>query len=606
MTQKKNEEINKTKKVLAEQVAFNKKIQEAGQKAGYDVGGQLNKSTGAFSKGNIEADIARTKSGIEEMAALRQKGNLSQQQLDEKAMRDKKALETAALDSKMISLNAANKKSMEQRKADFEYDKLVMQQAGKSEIEIAKYVKKHKDDIADNTHKNTLAKIAIEHQKEVLSGKIGDTIVAKRAAAQKDLDSQLYENQKQLEMESLKIKEKSYGVMLSYYQYMEPTAQKTLDLLKRQWEIEAQRIQAQLEEGQTIDQKAYVRRKEEELSLKQKIDNLEYEENKKMSLLAIDERRGMLSAEYIATERLSSYQKLLDMYEKELKLKQNDANAQLTIKKKMDDVTRAMIDQNYQLEIMKGSFGGGLVQGIVDYYNQMKTTFDYGKQVVGDFASVSKDSIGTVFKDLKKGELKNFADYFTDFCDKLSDKWIDMLSEMLTNWIVTGNMMKSASTGGEGAFGGLLGMAAKLLGFGGASTEANYSSALGGIDWRLNAGETAAMGYHAGGIVGKEASFAKAVPSSTFASAPRYHNGLQPSEFPAILKKGEGVFTEGQMEAMSAGNAPTLVVNVENKTGSQVKATQSQPSFDGKKYIRTVILELADSDMAVRQKFGAR
>ena len=51
---------------------------------------------------------------------------------------------------------------------------------------------------------------------------------------------------------------------------------------------------------------------------------------------------------------------------------------------------------------------------------------------------------------------------------------------------------------------------------------------------------------------------------------------------------------------------PTLIVNVENKTGKQVKATQSQPQFDGKKWVRTVLLELADSDMTVRQRYGVR
>ena len=57
---------------------------------------------------------------------------------------------------------------------------------------------------------------------------------------------------------------------------------------------------------------------------------------------------------------------------------------------------------------------------------------------------------------------------------------------------------------------------------------------------------------------------------------------------------------------LGTSSAPTLIVNVENKTGKQVKATQSQPQFDGKKWIRTVMLELADQDMAVRSRYGVR
>jgi hypothetical protein len=36
------------------------------------------------------------------------------------------------------------------------------------------------------------------------------------------------------------------------------------------------------------------------------------------------------------------------------------------------------------------------------------------------------------------------------------------------------------------------------------------------------------------------------------AAAPRYHGGLQPDEFPAILQRGEGVFTPEQMKAMGS------------------------------------------------------
>jgi TP901 family phage tail tape measure protein len=57
---------------------------------------------------------------------------------------------------------------------------------------------------------------------------------------------------------------------------------------------------------------------------------------------------------------------------------------------------------------------------------------------------------------------------------------------------------------------------------------------------------------------------------------------------------------------LGTSSAPTLIVNVENKTGKQVKATQSQPQFDGKKWVRTVMLELADQDMAVRSRYSVR
>jgi hypothetical protein len=42
------------------------------------------------------------------------------------------------------------------------------------------------------------------------------------------------------------------------------------------------------------------------------------------------------------------------------------------------------------------------------------------------------------------------------------------------------------------------------------------------------------------------------VPAAAFAFAPRLHAGFMPDEYPTVLKKGEGVFTPGQMKALGA------------------------------------------------------
>lgn len=58
--------------------------------------------------------------------------------------------------------------------------------------------------------------------------------------------------------------------------------------------------------------------------------------------------------------------------------------------------------------------------------------------------------------------------------------------------------------------------------------------------------------FHGGGIVGSGGG-AAIMSGKGFATAPRLHGGLHPNEFRAILKRGEGVFTEDQMEML--GNA---------------------------------------------------
>jgi hypothetical protein len=58
---------------------------------------------------------------------------------------------------------------------------------------------------------------------------------------------------------------------------------------------------------------------------------------------------------------------------------------------------------------------------------------------------------------------------------------------------------------------------------------------------------------HTGGLLHAGEGSMRSVSSSIFRGAGRFHNGLKPDEFPAILQKGEGVFTRKQMQALGAG-----------------------------------------------------
>ncbi len=74
-------------------------------------------------------------------------------------------------------------------------------------------------------------------------------------------------------------------------------------------------------------------------------------------------------------------------------------------------------------------------------------------------------------------------------------------------------------------------------------------------------GAGGAWGYaHEGKIIGPLSGMTKTFPAFSLAGAPRYHEGLQPDEFPTILKRGEGVFTPEQMKAM--GGQTSISVNI--------------------------------------------
>ncbi len=62
---------------------------------------------------------------------------------------------------------------------------------------------------------------------------------------------------------------------------------------------------------------------------------------------------------------------------------------------------------------------------------------------------------------------------------------------------------------------------------------------------------------HTGGVIGAEQLASRYVPQTVFEDAPRYHRGgrIGANEVPAILQRGEGVFTQGQMAAMAPVDA---------------------------------------------------
>lgn len=84
---------------------------------------------------------------------------------------------------------------------------------------------------------------------------------------------------------------------------------------------------------------------------------------------------------------------------------------------------------------------------------------------------------------------------------------------------------------------------------------------------------------HSGGIVGKDYTSRKAVNPLVFAGAPRFHNGLLPSEFPAILEKGEMVIPKDGWRSGSTG-VGNVAVSIKNESGQALSVTKSSASQD--------------------------
>ena len=88
---------------------------------------------------------------------------------------------------------------------------------------------------------------------------------------------------------------------------------------------------------------------------------------------------------------------------------------------------------------------------------------------------------------------------------------------------------------------------------------------------------------HTGGVIGTDSLSTKAVHPSVFENAPRFHTGgLVGGEIPIIAKKGETVFTPGQMKALGAelNSKPPVYVNVNVVNKASGTKTTANPTRD--------------------------
>ncbi|MGB3212443.1 MAG: tape measure protein [Desulforhopalus sp.] len=92
---------------------------------------------------------------------------------------------------------------------------------------------------------------------------------------------------------------------------------------------------------------------------------------------------------------------------------------------------------------------------------------------------------------------------------------------------------------------------------------------------------------HTGGVYGLDVLPSRTVSSAVFAGARRFHDGLRPKEYPAILEEGEGVFTKGQMSALGAKVGGARMVNniyIINQADATLTKTEKKNEDGGVDY----------------------
>lgn len=174
------------------------------------------------------------------------------------------------------------------------------------------------------------------------------------------------------------------------------------------------------------------------------------------------------------------------------------------------------------------------------------------------------------------------ADTFADFATGGKASFSDLINSMLKDILrLQAKQMFDPITKGAGDW--LTGLLKGAFGGGGQGSvqgNANYI-------WDL----------HSGGIAGAGEGSGQHMRSlAMFAGAPKYHGGgLAGDEVPAVLKRGEGVFTPGQMAALGGGAGTRITVNlIEN--GS--KAGQVQQRNEGGVNMLDIFVDRIKSSVA--------
>jgi hypothetical protein len=229
-------------------------------------------------------------------------------------------------------------------------------------------------------------------------------------------------------------------------------------------------------------------------------------------------------------------------------------------------------DQFFQdTEVAGASFAERLSESFSQYVDLQRNATTAAMTGIETIVSGTTDAMTTFLVD---GELN-----FKNFAKSLQRDLLRIAIRM---------MILRALAGMGGGFGGAIGAL-----FGGAG-----GSQFGGTAGLGTGGSTVVGTAHTGGVVGSDAFPMRTMPAAMFDRAPRLHSGLAPDEYPAVLQRGEGVFTRGQMAAMGGGG---LNVEIHNYTPAQVSTTQRP---DGG--IDVQIRDAVDKAMASNARPGTR
>lgn len=180
-----------------------------------------------------------------------------------------------------------------------------------------------------------------------------------------------------------------------------------------------------------------------------------------------------------------------------------------------------------------GSFFEGFKSQIDLAGEALKDFQKIGIDVANNMTTAMSGMFTSFFDDAFAGNLKKGKDYFLSFVKSIAKIFTDLMSQMITQWIMVNVMMKGAD-----AIGTWLGIGTKVLSLG-AGVAGGGTTTGGGF----GVGSIGNYGYkgffHQGGII-------------------RAHSGLAMDEVPIIAQSGERVLSRSQNREYEKGIGQTI------------------------------------------------
>ena len=221
---------------------------------------------------------------------------------------------------------------------------------------------------------------------------------------------------------------------------------------------------------------------------------------------------------------------------------------------------------------------------------------------------VDELAIGAIQTALSTGLASSAADAATQ-------SNIQLASAALEAAVALRQVAASGGGGGGGGFGGGGGIGSffgAFAGGGGGGLGPQFTGT--GLEGLLASGS-----FHKGGVAGDGRAPTHALPAWMIAAAPRFHAGLNPDELPAVLRRGEGVFTPRQMDnanalIAAALAAPRVEVHLHSEAAANARVEQSQSADGGTRLDVWLDETVADKvntpgshiGLALESRFGAQ